>query len=113
MRYELNNEESKDFEIFANYLIFKSFSAENVDPNDLIYFGDDPGIDGIFVFADDRHISTEDEITEIFKDKKRDVEINIVFTQVKTSEKWNKQEINTFESAVNDFLSYCSPPRSC
>jgi hypothetical protein len=105
-RYELkSDQESKNFEIFSNYLIFKSFSAENIDAEKLVYYGADPGIDGIFIFADDRHISSDDEINQIFRDKKKDVEINIVFTQVKTSESWSKQQINTFQSAINDFLS--------
>jgi hypothetical protein len=45
--------------------------------------------------------------------RKRDAEVTIVFTQAKTSENWSKGDINTFESAIVDFLSEISAyPRS-
>jgi hypothetical protein len=104
-KYGLENEDqSKQFEAFVNHAVFRSHCAENVDPNDLIYQGDDPGVDGVMIFVDDAVVSSPEEVDDIFADRKRDAEVVIVFTQSKTSENWSKSEINTFQSAVVDFL---------
>lgn len=104
-KYSLEREESRQFEAFLNYSVLRSLCAETVDPADLIYDGDDPGIDGIMVFLDDVFVSSEDEIAEFFSSRKRDVDATVVFTQAKTSESWDKKEINAFQSATIDFLA--------
>ena len=104
-KFEVSDQESKQFEAFVNYVVLRSLSAETVDPKDLIYEGDDPGIDGILIFIDDSYVSSAEEVQEAFSGKRRDAEVVVVFTQAKTSEYWSKSEINTFESAINDFLS--------
>ena len=104
-KFSIEGDFTKQFEAFVNYAVFRSICAENVDPKELIYSGDDPGIDGVMVFLDDIYVSSQDEVDDVFKGKKRDVEATIVFTQSKTSESWSKSEINNFESGVKDFLS--------
>jgi hypothetical protein len=104
-KFSVSDDKSKQFEAFVNYSIFKSLCAENIDPKDLVYDGDDPGIDGIMIFIDDAYVSSIEEIEETLSRRKRDSEVIIVFSQSKTSESWSKSEINTFESAINDFLS--------
>jgi hypothetical protein len=42
--------------------VFRTHSAENVDPRDLVYDGDDPGIDGAMIFIDDAFVSLVDEV---------------------------------------------------
>jgi hypothetical protein len=71
----------------------------------LVYTGDDPGIDGAMIFLDDVYVSSSEEVTDFFAHRKRDVDVTVVFTQAKTSENWDKKEINTFQSAIQDFLS--------
>ena len=46
-----------------------------------------------------------DEVEDAFSGRRRDADATVVFTQAKTPESWSKSEINTFESAINDFLS--------
>lgn len=104
-KHSIDRDESKSFEAFVNYAAFRTLSAEAIDPNDLIYDGDDPGIDGVMVFLDDAYISSPEEVEDFFTSRKRDVEATIIFTQAKTGENWNKSEINAFQSAVIDFLS--------
>jgi hypothetical protein len=72
---------------------------------ELIYEGDDPGIDGVMTFIDDMYVSSVEEVEEAMSGRKRDADVTVVFAQAKTSEAWSKAEINTFESALNDFLS--------
>jgi len=96
---------SKNFEAFINYIIFRRYSSQIISPSELVYEGDDPGIDGVMIFLDDEPVSTSEEIDDYLKNRKKDVEVTVVFTQAKTSESWSKSEINTFESAITDFIS--------
>lgn len=104
-RFGILGERDKQFESFLNFSIFRQFCLNNVEPDSLRYDGDDPGIDGIMIFVGDEYVGSPDEVREAFSGRKRDIEVHIVFTQAKTSEKWEKGEINKFQSAVQDFLS--------
>lgn len=104
-KYSIHGDEAKQFEAFVNFAAFRSLCAEAIDPSDLIYTGDDPGIDGVMVFLDDVFVSSSDEVTDFLANRRRDVDATIVFTQAKTGESWDKKEINAFQSAVQDFLS--------
>lgn len=103
--HAVSDREDKQFEAFLNYVVFRVYCAEKIEPRDLIYDGDDPGIDGVMIFIDDSYVSSIDEVEESMKDRRKDAEVTIVFTQAKTSESWAKAEINVFQSAINDFLS--------
>lgn len=104
-KYAVGGSEAKQFEAFLNYAVFRTLSAESIEPKDLIYDGDDPGIDGVMKFIDDVYVSSIDEVQEVMSGRRRDADTTIVFTQAKTSEYWSKSEINVFESAITDFLS--------
>ena len=104
-KYSIEWGESKSFEAFVNYGALRSLCAEAVDPKDLVYEGDDPGIDGAMIFLDDVFVSSSEEVDDFFQSRKRDVDATIILTQVKAGESWDKKEINTFQSAVQDFLS--------
>ena len=96
-KYDVDGKETKQFETFLNYVIFRTHCAENVDPRDLVYDGDDPGIDGVMIFIDDGYVSSVDEVEEAMKGRRRDTDVTVVFTQAKTSKSWSKAEINVFE----------------
>jgi hypothetical protein len=66
-KYDVYDKEAKQFETFLNYVIFRTHCAENVDPRDLVYDGDDPGIDGVMIFIDDAYVSSVDEVEEAMK----------------------------------------------
>lgn len=104
-KYDVSDQESKQFEAFLNYVIFRTYCATNIDLRDLIYEGADPGIDGAMIFIDDAYVSSVEEVEATMKNRKRDADVTVVFTQAKTSESWSKAEINVFELAINDFLS--------
>lgn len=104
-KYSIDWAISKQFEAFVNYSALRTICAESVDPRDLVYEGDDPGIDGVMVFLDDVFVSSSEEVDDFFSGRKRDVEATIIFTQAKTGESWVKSEINNFHSAIVDFLS--------
>ena len=73
-KYDVGDNETKQFEAFLNYVIFRTHCAENVDPHDLVYDGDDPGIDGVMIFIDDAYVSSVDEVEEAMKGRKRDTD---------------------------------------
>ena len=98
-------DEAKNFEAFANYCVFSKFSGDSVEVADLVYEGADPGIDGAFVFLDDRAIFSVEEMQEIFQGNRREYGVNIVFTQAKSSTSWKKMEIDSFIAAIADFMS--------
>ncbi|MBY3241446.1 hypothetical protein HFO16_08695 [Rhizobium laguerreae] len=103
--YNLNSGESKNFEAFSAYCIAKHYTFDAINPDTLIYEGDEPGIDSAFFICDEAIITSNDEIISLFDKKKNNHDIVCVLIQSKTSESWNKKEINTFESAVLDFIS--------
>jgi len=104
-KYNLTHNESKNFEAFSSYCIAKHYTFDNVNPETLIYDGDEPGIDSAFFICDESIVTSLDEINALFDKKKNNHDIVCILIQSKTSESWNKKEINTFESAVLDFIS--------
>ncbi len=97
--------ETKNFEAFSNYCVFSKHSADSVDPTDLVYDGADPGIDGAFVFIEDRAVFSISELNDLLSSTKREMAITIVMTQVKSSTSWQKKEIDSFAAAMVDLLS--------
>jgi len=96
--------EDKLFEAFSSFVLLRQHTSDEVDLDGLVYEGDDPGIDSIVVLVDDRIVSTRDELEEAISKGKRDRDVIIILVQAKTSEYWNKGEINKFESAMSDFF---------
>ncbi|MFP2872596.1 AIPR family protein [Acetobacter tropicalis] len=107
-QYSITGTEDRIFESFLNFSIFRKFCLNNIDPNVLRYDGEDPGIDGVMIFIGDEYVSSPEEVQEAFSGRKREMEVFVIFTQAKTSEKWDKSEITNFQSAILDFLSESS-----
>ncbi|WP_395309301.1 AIPR family protein [Mycobacterium sp. AMU20-3851] len=104
-RFSVSDEQSKQYEAFVNYSIFRRFCGDSIEPSSLIYDGDDPGIDGFMTFVDEAYVASVDEVEDALQSMRRDANVSIVFTQAKTSEAWKKSEITTFQAGVLDFLS--------
>lgn len=104
-KFDIAGDQSKQYEAFVNYSIFRRFCGDQVDPNSLVYSGDDPGIDGYLTFVDDSYVESVDEVDDALKSTRRDASVTVVFVQSKTSEVWKKSEINTFQAGILDFLS--------
>ncbi|MEM7722355.1 MAG: AIPR family protein [Pseudomonadota bacterium] len=104
-QYESTLAEPVLFEAFINYVTVRQFTPDVMEPDDLIFAGDDPGIDGVMIVVGDAVISTVDELKEAFQARQREQEVEVIFTQAKTGDRWVKQEINNFTAGVADFLS--------
>lgn len=79
-RFNITQCDDKSFEAFVNYSVLRSYSEDHVAPEDLIYDGDDPGIDGVMFFVDGAYISSVDELEDVINKSRRDVEIIIVLS---------------------------------
>ena len=101
----LEEKESKKFEYFINYCIACSKYCDDVDVRDITTQEDDAGIDGILFFIDGELISTCDEAREIFAGHKKNLEVEIIFVQSKTSDSYDRGEILKFGDGVVDFTS--------
>ena len=100
-----NIEDATLFEAFVNFISIRRYTADAAEPNDLIFPGDDPGIDGVFFIAGDALISTVDELNDFMSDRHRDVDVRIIVTQAKSGEAWVKRDINNFTIGILDFFS--------
>ena len=94
---------SKQFEYFVNYCVVSRFFSGKFDVFDITTGDEDAGIDGIAVIADGELITTVDEIEALFSSHKRSIEIEFVYIQAKTSDKFEKKEITNFGDGVFDF----------
>lgn len=97
--------ESAQFELFVNHCIISRSYTGKFDVSDVSTSGDDAGIDGIAIIADGELITTCEEITSLFKSHRRSIEIEFIFIQSKTSEKFEKKEITNFGDGIYDFSS--------
>ncbi|HYI85440.1 MAG TPA: AIPR family protein [Acetobacteraceae bacterium] len=96
---------SKNFEAFANYCAYSKYSGDSVEASDLVYEGADPGIDGAFLFLDDRAVFSKEELAEILEESRREYHVTLVFTEVKSSTVWSKKEVDSFVTTIADLLS--------
>ncbi|WP_422357858.1 AIPR family protein [Qipengyuania flava] len=97
--------ETKNFEAFCNYCILARYTGDSIELADLVYEGEDPGIDGAFLLLDDRLVLSLAELEEIFATSRREFSVTFVFTQVKSSTSWKKKEIDSFAISITDLLS--------
>lgn len=104
-KFDAGGDQSKQFEAFVNYSIFRKYCGDQIDPGELVYEGDDPGIDGYMTFVDEAYVASVDEVEDALKSRRRDASVSVVFTQAKTAESWKKSEISTFQAGILDFLS--------
>lgn len=100
-----DEDQSKQFEFFVNYcLAYERYPGE-IDFREITSDSPDSGIDGVIFIVDDELITTIDEIKKVFSTPKKNIPINILFVQSKTSDSYNLGEVYKFCNGVEDFLS--------
>lgn len=96
--------ESKVFEQFVNYCVASKYIFDFFSFEDLtIGNSDDTGIDGIAIIVDNHLIGSIEDITFFRKTTGR-LDVQFVFIQSKTSNKFDSGEIAKFFSGVKDFF---------
>lgn len=96
---------SKQFEYFVNYCVTSRFFTGKFDVKDITTTDEDAGIDGIAIVADGELVTTEEEVKALFASHKRSIEIEFIFIQAKTTDKFEKKEITNFGDGVFDFAN--------
>lgn len=97
--------EDKQFEMFANYCVIRSFYPEDFDPDAITSDEIDAGIDGICFLIDGEIVSSVDEAEDIFKRPQKNIPVVIYFMQAKSGDAYDRGEILKFGNGVVDFVS--------
>ncbi|PZO56606.1 MAG: abortive phage infection protein [Phormidesmis priestleyi] len=98
-------QDSKVFEFFCNFCVVSKKYLGRFNPKEVTTDGDDAALDGIAVIVDGELIVNKDDAIQIFATHKTNLSVEIVFTQVKSSEPFKKDEIANFQMGLQDFLS--------
>ncbi|NSL56349.1 AIPR family protein [Uliginosibacterium aquaticum] len=96
---------AKKFEYFCNYCVVSKHYFGRFNPAVVTTDEDDASLDGIAVIVDGDLITTRDDAKEAFSTHKTNLQVDIVFTQVKSGEQFRKEEIANFKLGLDDFLS--------
>jgi len=96
---------SKQFEYFCNYCVVSKHYYGRFAPAAVTTDEDDASLDGIAVIVDGDLITTLDDAKEAFSTHKTNLQVDIIFTQVKSGEQFRKEEIANFKLGLDDFLS--------
>jgi hypothetical protein len=97
--------ESKLFEFFCNYCVISRHFFGRFDPQNVTTKEDDASIDGIAFVIDGDLILTEDDAVVAFETHKPNLQVDVIFTQVKSGESFKKEEIANFALGLQDFFS--------
>lgn len=101
--------DAEKFEHFVNLSIVNAEYQESFDPGD-VHVGSDSniGIDGLAIIVNGALVNEEQEIVDLLERNKY-LEVSFIFTQAKTSSKFEGADIGSFVEAVRDFFR--STPR--
>lgn len=97
--------EAKDFEKFVNYSVISNEYSKTFDLDVVtVGSGSDTGIDGVAIIVNGHLIESVQEVDDLLESN--DVlDVIYLFTQAKTSPKFNGGEIGTFFLGIKDFFS--------
>lgn len=95
----------KKFEYFCNYCVVSKHYFGRFNPLVVTTDEDDASLDGIAVIVDGDLITNPDDAKEAFSTHKTNLQVDVVFTQIKSGEQFRKEEIANFKLGLDDFLS--------
>lgn len=93
------------FEQFINDLILSVYSNDQSVTYQDMETDCAFGIDGIAIFVSDRVVTSIEDVDLVIEDVKK-FEVSFFFTQSKTSDKFDRQEINDFFTGVRRFFNF-------
>ncbi|UNU87019.1 AIPR family protein [Aeromonas dhakensis] len=97
--------ESKNFEFFCNFCVTSKHYFGRFNPIDVTTNEDDASIDGVSIVIDGDLITTIDDAIALFNTHKTNLSVDIVMSQVKSGEKFEKDDIANFKIGIDDFLT--------
>ncbi len=100
-----NLEKSKLFEYFVNHCIVSRLHSERFEVDEVtVGGGGDMGFDGGAIIVNDNLVFSKEEVDDL-KEKFHRLDVNFVFVQSKTSNKFDSGEIGNFLYGVKKFFS--------
>lgn len=102
--YELKEKRNDCFEHFINFIVTRNYTSRHFDPNLVGTTGGEVGVDGVAIVINDVIVTTVEEAESIFSSTSKDISVSFVFTQVKTSEKFDSHDISMFATVVFNFF---------
>lgn len=104
--YSLEDEsQSRQFEFFVNYCLAYSRYPGEIDFREITSDSVDSGIDGIVFIVDDELVTTIDEMQRAFSTPKKNISVDVLFIQSKTSDSYDLGDVYKFYNGVDDFIS--------
>lgn len=103
--FELSETESKLFEIFCNFCIVSKSYLGRFNPLSVTTKEDDASLDGLAFIIDGDLITTEEDAIQAFETHKTNLDVKLIFNQVKSGEKFDKKEISSYLLGIKDFIS--------
>lgn len=108
-KYEISKRKAKNehniFEMFINDLILSTYSNDPSASYEDMETGTAFGIDGVAIFINDKLIESIEDVDYICNSTKK-IEVKFLFTQTKTSEKFERSEVRDFLQGVNRFFNF-------
>ncbi len=102
-------EKSQLFEHFVNHCIVSRLHSERFEVEDIsVGGGGDMGFDGVAIIVNDNLVFSKEEIDDL-KNKFHRLDVNFVFIQSKTSNKFDSAEIGNFIFGVESFFKHGLP----
>ncbi|WP_438712243.1 AIPR family protein [Aquimarina muelleri] len=103
--FDFDESESKLFELFCNFCIVSKSYLGRFNPDIVTTDEDDASIDGLCFIIDGELITTKEDAEQSFDTHKSNLEVKLIITQVKSGEKFTKEDIANFNLGIKDFLS--------
>ena len=97
--------ESKLFEYFCNYCVVSKKYLGRFNPKNITTEEDDASIDGLAFIIDGELIYTKEDAEQLFLSHKNTLNVDVIITQIKSGEKFEKEEISNFLLGIKDFLT--------
>ena len=100
-------EENAQFEHFTNYCVIAPLAATQIDAQDVTTGSDDESIDGVAVLLDGVLVTSHEGCSEYFDETAsgRDVAVEYIFNQAKTSVTFDLGELLKFASGVRSLFA--------
>ena len=92
--------ESDQFERFVNYSVLANAVVSTIDLDEITTDSGEDGIDGIAIIVNEKIIISVEEAVQIFSQQNRNNDVEIVFIQAKTSEKFDLGDFLKYKEAI-------------
>lgn len=105
--YPTNIDKSKLFEYFVNHCIVSRLHSERFEIEDVsVGGGGDMAFDGIAIIVNENLVFSRDEVDDLKNRFHHRLDVNFIFIQSKTSNKFDSAEIGNFMFGVESFFKH-------